>query len=125
MFFFPAQQGPFGGGGSFGLSTIGLSGRAKKGVVRERNRMHARKARLRKKIYLDSLKQSVEQLEEENARLRGDLSQYQQADVSRGRGSDSRGGCLRHSCAESALCPRSTYSMCLRTRRLRVYTGGV
>merc|ERR1719163_2598631 len=57
--------------------------RKKKGVVRERNRMHARKARLRKKIYLDSLKQSVEQLEEENARLQGILRRYQEDEAGR------------------------------------------
>ena len=33
---------------------------------RERNRLHARKSRLRKKIFIDSLKQSIDRLEDEN-----------------------------------------------------------
>lgn len=73
----------YGSKGAFGLSTIGLTGKEKKGVVRERNRMHARKARLRKKIYVDALKESVEQLEEENERLQGILRKYQEDEASR------------------------------------------
>lgn len=37
---------------------------------RERNRVHARKSRLRKKFFLDSLKSNLEKLEDENRRLR-------------------------------------------------------
>lgn len=43
--------------------------------ARRRNRMHARNSRLRKKLYVDSLKQSISKLQEENAQLRASLAQ--------------------------------------------------
>ncbi len=39
-------------------------------LSRERNRIHARKSRLRKKFFVDSLKSTLDQLEEDNQRLR-------------------------------------------------------
>jgi PAS domain S-box-containing protein len=43
---------------------------------RERNRVHARKSRLRKKFFVDSLKSNLTKLEAENARMRAFLQQH-------------------------------------------------
>jgi len=42
---------------------------------RERNRIHARKSRMRKKFFVDSLKANIDNLEEENRKLRSLLEQ--------------------------------------------------
>lgn len=81
---------------------------------RERNRLHARKSRLRKKFFVDSLKSNMAHLEEENARLRAFLrsrlrlsAAELEAEIARqrdggGAGAGGRGGSSRTAAAAGA-----------------------
>jgi PAS domain S-box-containing protein len=78
---------------------------------RERNRLHARKSRLRKKFFVDSLKSNMAHLEEENARLRAFLrdrlrlsAAELEAEIARQRsgGAGGRGGSSKAAAAVAA-----------------------
>jgi PAS domain S-box-containing protein len=50
-------------------------------IIRERNREHAKRSRVRKKFLLESLQHSVRALEEENEKLRGAIREHLKDDA--------------------------------------------
>lgn len=82
-----SEDGGDDGGGEEGGSVNGRPRKRRRGsagpehakrlaLSRERNRLHARKSRLRKKFFVDSLKATLDTLEDENKRLKGLLEAF-------------------------------------------------